>query len=800
MRVPKNTPRIMKDIKYIKNPDIYKLSKHNISHFNRNVLINPIYIKNVAKEYPEYYTHYQKRKRNIILYNYVSDYFISKYIVLYNILSANEYNNIQIYSHQTAFLEAILYRNIGTSKNISIIKLDNDSKYDDNLIKLQNIYGNVFNKNNRDSADLFMFNPDLFDDTTVKEYEHFKYTILCLNKLNTGGIYVFRWSYESFDYLKQVLTVLNKYFNKLSILLDETNTLFCELYIVCNNYHTKIDSNDNNILSSVLDNWNKMYPNERNINILKFDKEDEEVNNIVNDIKEISNKFKENKGQLPNITERDLIKVFDENYMNNLTYSIDLCKKYNLPTNPKYEKKVLSYEQQMIHDTITMPESVIVQLFDYDDVCKMDIKSITNIYFKNNKEKENKTILKIGDKTISTKQTEHFAVVNNSDEVCDKFSFNPKKYNYTDNIYNFNDHGFKDMNRMLDMYKLNIDTDDPKKWSIVAHTINIPRSIIYYVKNEFEMNVSRGFVKMFELCSEFNLINFNMDKVTTFHICEAPGHFINAINYHIKLNKPTMEHNWFGNSLNPNSKINKEKYGRLIFGDNYGYIKKYKDRWLFGKKDTGDITDKDNILYYKEKLGGKVELFTSDCGIGVSSKEAYYSQEIDMAKINYCQILIALLTTKINGHIALKMFIPFTESITISLIFLVFKHFESVYFVKQTSGGNLNSEVYLIGKNKKSDLSEEMEKYLLDCLEKFDPKYALFPKSVYNKFYIIQMEKVMKKFVDKQIKGITRSLYYLNYPDILEEHKFIINSAKKAYAKNWIKNVKFGLVPKEYRL
>jgi hypothetical protein len=305
---------------------------------------------------------------------------------------------------------------------------------------------------------------------------------------------------------------------------------------------------------------------------------------------------------------------------------------------------------------------------------------------------------------------------------------------------------------------------------------------------------------MYELLVEFDLLDTDQNTIKTFHACEAPGHFINATNHYVKSHNPKIIFDWHANTLNPENEYVIKELKKDYFEDQYGYIKKYKHRWLFGDDGTGDITKRENILSFKKKFNYSIDLFTSDCGLGSSTKYDFYNQELKNSKLCFSQCLIALETVKISGNALFKVYTPFSEVSTLSIIFLMMKHFEFLYFVKQLTGGPENSEVYIVGKNKLKHLDEEMENYLFDCLDNYDPKLALFPFEIYNKYFVMQMEKITKKFLDRQIKNLVRTFYYADRDDKFKEHQQLFIDAKLAYSKNWISNMKFKSIDKSLQL
>jgi len=118
---------------------------------------------------------------------------------------------------------------------------------------------------------------------------------------------------------------------------------------------------------------------------------------------------------------------------------------------------------------------------------------------------------------------------------------------------------------------------------------------------------------MYEILHKFNLIKKYAKEFVWFNMCELPGQFIKCIDYYIKT-KRNAKYIWYGNSLKPGNKN--------AFDDHYGLYKNNKDRWLFGKDGTGDITNIENICDFKKKINKNIDLITSDAGIEVEDNDA----------------------------------------------------------------------------------------------------------------------------------------------------------------------------------
>ena len=120
-------------------------------------------------------------------------------------------------------------------------------------------------------------------------------------------------------------------------------------------------------------------------------------------------------------------------------------------------------------------------------------------------------------------------------------------------------------------------------------------------------------------------------------------------------------------------------------------------------------------------------------------------------------------------------------------------YFEKIHIIKPSSGSLANSEVYIIGINKKYHLSENNKKVLFDVLEKID-----MDKSLFNNFsdnFIEEIAELSNMFIRLQEEYLNRSYFYYDNPKILDKDKYdYINDAKQKYAQKWITDNNFKLI------
>jgi 23S rRNA U2552 (ribose-2'-O)-methylase RlmE/FtsJ len=224
--------------------------------------------------------------------------------------------------------------------------------------------------------------------------------------------------------------------------------------------------------------------------------------------------------------------------------------------------------------------------------------------------------------------------------------------------------------------------------------------------------LSRAYFKMIEIINTFDL-KFDSKPITTFHLAEGPGGFIEAI-----ANYRNCRHDHY--------------IGMTILDDkNDSNIPAWKKTDAFlknnpnvtiekGKDLTGDILSLENFEYCKEKYGSSMDLITGDGGFDFSLD--FNSQEINISDLLMSQIFFALVMQKKGGSFVLKMFDSFMNH-TIDLLYILSSFYEIVYIIKPYTSRYANSEKYIVCKN-----------FLYSNNKTFYPKlHEIFKKMVENK-------------------------------------------------------------------
>lgn len=327
----------------------------------------------------------------------------------------------------------------------------------------------------------------------------------------------------------------------------------------------------------------------------------------------------------------------------------------------------------------------------------------------------------------------------------------------------------------------------------------------FYVKkyNLDEDLYTNAFRKMYEILIKFpeliDLNKLNSNNIKIFDICGFPGAFTYAILYYINIHTNINNVDWYIQSLNPN-------YNKKISNRQKSFNSKIKifNKILFGKPITptrknysgsGDITNIDNILYYRDFFkNDKRDLIVSDCGQKVELNEA---QEDILIDVNIGQIITTLFCLKKGGCFVMKTF-QTTTQMNLSLYVLLAQTFEKIYIVKPISSRITSNERYLVLINYLDNLTENDFKLLINVLQK-----KLVKKSEYSFIDFDEFNKKNPKFFSELLSiednldetTIEHIKNYFNFFDMINyDLKFIkdyIRPTDIEYLKKYEKDYKY---------
>lgn len=197
--------------------------------------------------------------------------------------------------------------------------------------------------------------------------------------------------------------------------------------------------------------------------------------------------------------------------------------------------------------------------------------------------------------------------------------------------------------------------------------------------------VSRSFFKLWEILVDFKKELFGDVAPCRFlACCESPGGFCEAyMKYRSQyFNAVSKEDEYHGISLKSYNNRNVPMWKVNTVNIHYG------------KDDTGDIYNIENIYYLRNKLGeNSIDFITGDGGFDFSND--FNSQEGSSLRLIICEVLIALLLQKEGGSFVLKVYDVFNEE-TMKVIHIVKMFYKKMYFIKPLTSRAANSEKYLL--------------------------------------------------------------------------------------------------------
>ena len=208
----------------------------------------------------------------------------------------------------------------------------------------------------------------------------------------------------------------------------------------------------------------------------------------------------------------------------------------------------------------------------------------------------------------------------------------------------------------------------------------------------------------------YNIFTFGedfQDNISTFHLAEGPGGFIEALIFLRKNNDDKI----IGMTLiSEDQNIPSWKKSKL-------FLQKHNNILIeTGEDKTGNLMSKKNLLYCLNKYRNKMELITGDGGFDFSVD--FNKQEEYSIPLIFCQITFALAIQKLEGSFILKMFDLFSYA-SLDLLYILSSVYEKVYIVKPNTSRYANSEKYIVCKKFKLENSTDLVLKLSNFFDNF---------------------------------------------------------------------------------
>jgi hypothetical protein len=305
------------------------------------------------------------------------------------------------------------------------------------------------------------------------------------------------------------------------------------------------------------------------------------------------------------------------------------------------------------------------------------------------------------------------------------------------------------------------------KFEDLQNTDKVRRYFSYEIVDKIKemtksKNITNAYIKMYEIMKSFDFCNNKDSQLNIFHICEHPGAFVFGTTDYIKNNFPDKKYNVIIQSLNPS--INKG--GFKPFPE---LLQKFKID--YGTKNTGDITDIDNIKYYINTYEkNKYNLITSDCGWDCS--DDFTKQETKLMPIYFGTLITTIGLSFEQTDVCLKCF-SFNSPKMIELLYLCSLIYENIYITRLLTDKSGSGEHYIIMRKLKITNNEKTK--LIDLLIEYYKDYQT--KSLFESIDNYYLKKVRIYSYLTTIRRIT------NYNCLI----FRVNNNKFSDVKNDVK-------------
>lgn len=269
--------------------------------------------------------------------------------------------------------------------------------------------------------------------------------------------------------------------------------------------------------------------------------------------------------------------------------------------------------------------------------------------------------------------------------------------------------------------------------------------------------LSRSYFKMVELTNFFKLLDkYGSDAISTFHLAEGPGGFIEALT-HMRQNK-------------------RDKYvGMTILDKNNdptipgwkkseNFLKENKNVFIEkGITGTGDILSIENFQYCHETYRSKMDIITGDGGFDFSGD--FNNQENSIIQLLFAQVAYAIVMQKKGGSFILKLFDCFMQP-TLDILAIVSSFYKKVYITKPQTSRYANSEKYLVCQDFTFDSADEFMPHLLSAFEKMnsnkDEINMRFLNIDLSNHFITRMEEYNSIFGQQQVENIYYTIYLID--------------------------------------
>jgi 23S rRNA U2552 (ribose-2'-O)-methylase RlmE/FtsJ len=272
--------------------------------------------------------------------------------------------------------------------------------------------------------------------------------------------------------------------------------------------------------------------------------------------------------------------------------------------------------------------------------------------------------------------------------------------------------------------------------------------------------LSRSFYKMIELHATFFNSSCECKRMTSFHLAEGPGGFIEALVHLRSRQFPETQHDvHYGMTLlNQDASCPGWKKSK-------GFLEMHRNRVCIetGADGTGNIISLNNFEHCVSKYQNTCEFITADGGFDFSCD--FNNQESMVSRLLAAEMGFALALQKPGGHFILKVFDTFTKP-TIDILHVLCNLYKEVFVSKPCTSRHANSERYIVCKHfrlKTSDALLPHLRVMFKQLEEFPQNAAItsIMPMEHDSYFLNKIEECNAIIGQQQMETINATIHLI---------------------------------------
>ncbi|KAJ3025821.1 hypothetical protein HDV00_012389 [Rhizophlyctis rosea] len=201
--------------------------------------------------------------------------------------------------------------------------------------------------------------------------------------------------------------------------------------------------------------------------------------------------------------------------------------------------------------------------------------------------------------------------------------------------------------------------------------------------------VNRACCKLWEILGMFSDSIPYEKGMRTLHLAEAPGSFVQALGH--KLTKMGLTDDWVSLAVSrpPSSYAEVLKKSKQVPKFHSAFDRPFLYLDLERPESITHLTDS----FGRMSQGLSAQVITEDGGFDEESQ--YHAKETLHYRLILAKVIAILLNQSVGGWCCIKVFDLFTET-TISILYLLCKHYRGYHFFKPLTSRPTNAEKYVI--------------------------------------------------------------------------------------------------------